>query len=255
MKELTVLNQSILAQQNHRPWPLPKAAWVMKQVWEELLFAHWAWPAEALRPLIPAALELDTWEGQAYIGVVPFRMSGVRPRGLPAVPWLSAFPELNVRTYVKAGGKAGVYFFSLEAGNPVAVWVARNFFHLPYYNAAMTCHAQADSSIQYHSQRQHRGAPGATFVGRYGPTGQPFAAKAGTLEHWLTARYALFTQNRQGQLLRGEIHHVDWPLQPAQAQIELNTMTDPLGLTLPPNEPHLLYVQRIEVLVWRLVQV
>lgn len=246
---------SLLQTTHHRPWPLPSTPWVMQQVWQELLFAHWPLPPALVRPLIPASLALDTWEGQAYIGVVPFRMSGVRPRALPAVPWLSAFPELNVRTYVHAGGKTGVYFFSLEAGNPIAVWLARNAFHLPYYNAAMICQRHADHSIDYTSQRTHRNGGQAAFRGRYQPVGEVFSASVGSLEHWLTSRYALFTSNRGGQLLRGEIHHVDWPLQPAQAHIDLNTMTHPLGITLPDIPPHLLYVNYLEVLVWRLVKV
>ena len=127
-----------LTETAHRPWPLPTGPWIMSQSWHDLLFAHWPIDASHLRPLIPAALEIDKFQGEAWIGVVPFRMSGVRLRATPALPTLSAFPELNVRTYVTHGGKPGVWFFSLDAANAIAVSVARAWFHLPYFNARMT---------------------------------------------------------------------------------------------------------------------
>ena len=106
----------------HRPWPLPSGPWVMKQIWHDLVFAHWPVANDALRGLVPQGLTLDTWGGQSWVAVTPFRMSGVRAPGLPALPGLSRFPELNVRTYVTYGGKPGVYFFSLDAANLPAVW-------------------------------------------------------------------------------------------------------------------------------------
>jgi uncharacterized protein YqjF (DUF2071 family) len=127
-----------LEQVAHRPWPLPPGGWVMAQIWHDLLFAHWPVPQAVLRPRIPAQLAVDTFDGQGWLGVVPFRMSGVRLRGTPRVPWLSAFPELNVRTYVVADGKPGVWFFSLDAGNAIAVAIARAWFHLPYFRARMS---------------------------------------------------------------------------------------------------------------------
>jgi uncharacterized protein len=130
-------NYGILAITDHRPWPMPASPWMMTQTWHDLLFAHWPIDRAALAAKIPAGLELDLFEGQGWLGVVPFHMSNVAPRGVPALPWISAFPELNVRTYVRAGGKAGVYFFSLDAANPVAVGVARTLLNLPYYSAAM----------------------------------------------------------------------------------------------------------------------
>ncbi len=126
--------------------------WIMAQSWHDLLFAHWKVDAAVLRPHVPAELEVDTFEGQSWLGVVPFRMSGVRLRWTPALPWLSAFLELNVRTYVTAQGKPGVWFFSLDAANPVAVAAARLSFHLPYFKARMTC-GDVDGWIQYQSER------------------------------------------------------------------------------------------------------
>ena len=235
----------------HRPYPPPSSPWVMAQSWRDLLFAHWPIPVEMMRRAVPEVLPLDAFDGQAWVGVVPFRMSGVRPRLFPSVPWLSAFPELNVRTYVTLGGKPGVFFFSLEAANPVAVEIARRLFHLPYFNARMSLR-EADGWIHYTSSRTHRGAQSAEFVGRYRPTAEVFQAKPGTLEHWLTERYSLYTLDGRGRVMRAEIHHAPWPLQKAEAEIEANTMTRPPSLPLPSAPPLLHFVRRLDVVVWPL---
>lgn len=224
---------------------------MVAQTWRDLLFAHWTVETEALRLLVPAGLELDTFEGQAWIGVVPFRMTGIRPRGLPPLPWLSAFPELNVRTYVTVGGKPGVCFFSLDAANPIAVAAARRWFHLPYMNAAMTCRADGDA-IEYSSRRTHRGAPAAEFRARYGPTGPVALAERGSLTHWLTERYCLYTTDTQKRVLRAEVHHEPWPLQPAAAEIAANTMASAAGIPLPNEPPLLHFARRLDVHIWSL---
>ena len=239
----------MLKQSSHRPWPAPKKPWVMSMQWHDLLFMHWPVAVEALRPLIPRALEIDTWTDTAWVGVVPFRMAGVRSRLGPALPWLSAFPELNVRTYVTIGGKPGVWFFSLDAGNPLAVEGARDFFHLNYYNAAMRCEAEGER-ICYQSQRTDRRAAGAALAVRYWPTGARYRAIPGTQEHWLTERYCLYAANRHGTIWRGDIHHQPWPLQPAAAEIGHNTMTAQIGLTLPAARPLLHFARRLDVLGW-----
>ena len=226
----------------------------MAQVWHDLLFAHWPVSVAQLRPLIPAGLQIDTYEGQAWIGVVPFRMSGIRPRLLPAVPWLSAFPELNVRTYVVADEKPGVWFFSLDAANVVAVAIARRWYLLPYFHARMSCRADGDSII-YSSQRIHRAAPSATFVGQYHPTSDIFHAQKGSLEYWLTERYCLYVADAQQHLYRGEIDHRPWPLQLATATIRENTMTLSLGIQLPEVPPLLHFARRQDVVVWQLAPV
>ena len=128
--------KAILQEVAHRPWPRPAGPWVMAQSWHDLLFAHWPVDSERVRPLVPDRLEIDSFDGQAWLAVVPFRMTGVRLCGTPAVPWLSAFPELNVRTYVKYGGKPGVWFFSLDAGNPLAVVIARAWFSPALFSRA-----------------------------------------------------------------------------------------------------------------------
>ena len=234
----------------HRPWGVPDGPWVMAQSWHELLFAHWAVPAEALRAKIPARLEIDTYEGQAWIGVVPFRMSGVRLRGTPALPGLSAFAELNVRTYVVADEKPGVWFFSLDAANGAAVAMARAWFHLPYFRAQMRCE-ERDGWVEYRSVRTHRGAKRGELQARYRPAGEAFRAKRGTLEHFLTERYCLYAADEKGRVRRGEIHHGPWPLQPAQAEFTQNTMADAAGIGLPSTKPLLQFSRRQDVVVWQ----
>src|SRR5580693_1769927 len=162
---------AILQETAHRPWPLPAGLWVMAQSWHDLLFAHWPVDARKLRALVPESLEIDQFEGQAWLAVVPFRMTGVRLRGTPAMPWLSSFPELNVRTYVTLGGKPGVWFFSLDAGNPLAVAIARSWFHLPYFRAQMFCE-ERDGWIYYRSERTHRDVPSGLLEARYRPVGE-----------------------------------------------------------------------------------
>jgi len=248
-----------LTETSHRPWLLPAGPWIMAQTWHDLLFAHWPIDASRLRPLIPAALDIDTYQGESWIGVVPFRMSGVRLRATPALPMLSAFPELNVRTYVAHNGKPGVWFFSLDAANAIAVCVARAWFHLPYFNARMRCENR-DGSIEYSSERIHRGATKAKLRMRYCPAGEVFHPQAGTLEHFLTERYCLYAADAKGQVSRGEIQHARWSLQPAQADFRENSLTNFLecgGAALPlrraqrPNLPLLHFARRQDVVVWR----
>ena len=208
-----------------------------------------------LAPTLPAGLALDTRDGAAWLGVVPFRMSGVRLRGLPALPGARAFPELNVRTYVVAGGRPGVWFHSLDAANPLAVAVARAWFHLPYVRAEMRCEAAGDGVV-YASRRTHRGAPPASFRARYGPTSAPRRARPGSLEHWLTERYCLYAASPRG-LLRGEIHHAPWPLQDARAEITEQTVAAAAGVDLaaPCAPPVLHFARRLDVVCWAPVRV
>jgi uncharacterized protein YqjF (DUF2071 family) len=238
---------------SHRPWPLPSGRWVMEQRWHDLLFAHWRVEKELLRQHVPSGLEIDTYQGQAWLGVVPFRMEGVKLSYRPAIPGTSRFPELNVRTYVKHGEKAGVWFFSLDAASRLAVTVARAWFHLPYFFAGMSC-VERDGWIEYASDRKQRGAPAAVLRGKYRPKGETFQAASGTLEQFLTERYCLYSADAEGNLKRGEIHHRPWNLQLAKAEISENSMTNRLGLTL--EAPELLHFsRRQDVLVWPLRRV
>jgi uncharacterized protein YqjF (DUF2071 family) len=228
----------------------------MAQTWEDLLFAHWPVDPDMLRPSIPRPLVLDTYEGQAWVGVVPFRISGLQLRQIPvSVPWLSSFPELNVRTYVSApdGEKPGVWFYSLEAANPLAVVMARLWYHLPYYAARMRCRrAGAGTEIHYRSHRIHPGAPPADFTARYSPTGPAFHAARGSLDHWLTARYCLYACDGQSRVWRGEIDHAPWPLQRAEAKLRFDSLTAQHGIPLPDTAPLLHFARYLTTRAWTL---
>ena len=221
----------------------------MAQRWEDLLFAHWPFPAETVRALVPPLLELDLWEGAAWVSVVPVVMRGVRVRGVPALPWLSEFPELNVRTYVTAGGKPGVWFFSLDAGNPLAVQAARRWFHLPYYNARMRTQCVGDV-VRYRSERTHSGAPPARFAATYRAEGYPFIAQPGSLDYFLVERYCLYSALPDGRPTRGEIHHPPWLLQPAAAEVRENSLLAAAGLPPPAGEPLLQMAADQRVVAW-----
>jgi uncharacterized protein YqjF (DUF2071 family) len=230
---------------------------LMHQSWRDLLFAHWPVVPEQLLPHVPAGLTLDRYEGQAWISVVPFRMTGVRLYRQPvAAPWLGAFPELNVRTYVTPvdGGKPGVLFFSLDAGNPLAVAAARRWFHLPYFYARMRLRHEGDA-IVYQSRRVHPGAPAALFDARYWPTGPPYTAPPGSLDDWLTARYCLYTTDRAGRLYRCDIAHQPWPLQPAEGVLRFNMLTRQHGIRLPDRPPLLQFARRLDIVAWPLIPV
>jgi uncharacterized protein YqjF (DUF2071 family) len=233
----------------HRPWPMPDGPWVMTQSWHDLLFAHWPVDADQLRSRMPPGLPLDLFEGQAWIGVVPFHMTNVAPRGVPALPWVSAFPELNVRTYVIVGAKPGVYFFSLDAGNPLAVTVARTMFNLPYYSATMSVERDGEW-VMYSSRRTSDKAAHAEFKARYRPIGPTCVARPGTLDHFLTERYCLYTVDDSFHLHRLEIHHPPWPLQAAEAAIDVNTMTEAADIRLPSMAPVLHFARRQDMVAW-----
>lgn len=244
-----------LVQTDHRPWPLPRGPWAMTQTWHDLLFAHWPVDAAALARAcaLPDELELDTFDGRAWLGIVPFRMSGVRLRALPPVPGAHAFPELNVRTYVRQRARPhdrpGVWFLSLDAASAVAVAAARVWFALPYYRARMSCTSSGEG-IAYASERSDdRGAPSLLAL-EYEPCGPIERARPGSFESYATDRYCLYARTRTGRLLRSEIHHVPWPLQPARARWSANTAARAHGLELPAQPPHLAFARRIEVAIW-----
>lgn len=233
---------------SHRPWPVPDRPWVIRMRWRELLFAHWPVDPARLRPHIPIRLELDTRDGQAWLGVVPFLMD-IRPRMTPPVPprW-TRFLELNLRTYVTCEGKPGVWFFSLDAQRRLAVRIARRIFHLPYFDARMSIERDADA-ITFSSRRTHHGAPPARFEARYHPLGPAAPATPGSLDHFLTERYCLYAGDDRGRLWRGEIDHGPWPLQPAAWQVRELDMTRLIDVPLV-GEPRLHYVRSIDVRAW-----
>jgi uncharacterized protein len=247
---MSTMVEDPLAEVVHRPWPLPRGPWVMAQRWSNLLFMHRPAKVDALRALVPPALTLDLYEGAPWVSVTPFYLSHLRARGMPRLPFASEFPELNVRTYVTYGGKPGVYFFSLDAGSSLAVHGARMLYHLPYFRASMSVREGRDGTIHYRSRRTHRAAPPAELGARYRPSGALTHSKPGTLDHWLTERYCLYSLDPSRRVHRAEIHHHQWALQPAEVEIERDTMAAAAGLDLPAAPLRLSFSRRIDVLVW-----
>lgn len=239
-----------LTRLDHRPWPLPAGPWTWRQRWLDLLFAHWPLPAEALQRYVPAPLRVQEFEGTSWVGVVPFRMAGVMRRGLPDLPGISAFPELNVRLYVEHEGKPGVWFLSLDATNPLAVWTARRFFHLPYHRARIDLRPDWEG----HRFIARRTPEGPAFDAAYRPVSAPYESRPGTLEHWLTERYCLYARAPGGEILRTDVHHVPWPLQRAEVDLTENTYLASHGLPLD-GPPALVHVSKgVDVVVWDAVR-
>jgi uncharacterized protein YqjF (DUF2071 family) len=218
----------------------PQRAPIMHQTWGKLLFLHWSMAPAALRRLVPESLEIDTFEGEAWVGVTPFTMWGVRPAFLPAMPLLSRTHELNVRTYVHRDGVPGVWFLSLEAANPMAVLGARIGFHLPYFQARMKLEEEGES-IRYSSHRTHPGAPPADFEVAWRRGGPLPAAEPGTREFFLIERYCLYSEYR-ARLSRCRIYHRPWPLRVARLDSLSSTLLEAHGLATQPREP-LLHAQ------------
>ncbi len=219
----------------------------MFQSWQALLFAHWPVAPAELRHHLPKEVELEEHGGSAWVGLTPFRVSGLRGRLLPPIPGTATFPEMNLRTYVRVGDKPGIFFFSLDAGNRAAVLGARLGYRLPYFPAEMEIQ---ESGGWYRFRSRRRSGGDAEFRGAYRPTGDVFHASPGSLEYFLTERYALYTRAAGGLLLRGDIHHAPWPLQPAELTIEMNSVPAAHGLPVegPPSLLH--FSQRQDTLIW-----
>ena len=235
----------------------PAGRAVMHQRWEDLLFLHWEVAADAIARLLPAGLEVDEFEGRAFVGLVPFAMAGVRPAGLPSVRWLSDFCETNVRTYVRTpSGDPGVWFFSLDAANPVAAFLGRAWFRLPYYHARMTLGARESAGIRslaYESRRLRPATPPASARIRAEVAGPPAPAAPGSLEFFLAERYLLYARGRRpGQLLRGRVHHSPYPLQPARLVELEETALQAAGVDRPAAAPLAHYARRVVVEVFGL---
>jgi uncharacterized protein YqjF (DUF2071 family) len=220
-----------LERKGHRPWPVPGDDWLMGQTWRDLLFAHWRVDEDELRPHVPQSLELETFDGSAWIGVTPFRLSALRLRGLPPLPGVSTFVELNCRTYVRTGDRPGIWFFSLDASSRFFVEAAKHLYKLPYRYRRL----ELDRG-RFHAEH---------FTAEYAPEGAVFQAKPGTLEHFLTERYCLYADDGRA---RGQIHHRPWPLQEAVAEVFVDGIA-PVPLR---GAPLCHYAGRQDVVVWPL---
>lgn len=239
----------------HRPYPLPAGMWRMRQRWRDLLFAHWPSPAAEMQALLPAGLEVDTYDGFAWAGVVPFWMDEVQVRyagqHTAGFPTTETFPELNLRTYVRSRktGRAGVFFFSLDCTSWLAVAGARTLFHLPYFPAAMR-RESVGPCVEYSSKRLLT-SQSVRFDATYRTLGETIPREPGSLAEFLTERYRLFTES-SGRLLVGEIHHELWPLEQAEAEIRVDEVPAAHGITLPQRAPVLYFSRALQVTIWGL---
>lgn len=208
----------------------PGGSHVGRQRWNDLLFLHWKVDPQIVQSTLPPGLTADTFDDAAYIGIVPFFMQRVRPRWLPPVPWLSWFMELNVRTYVHDSlGRPGVYFYSLDCNQPVAVWIARKIFRLPYFHARMSS-TRANDRVDYSCGRFGAKEESADFS--WSPLGVSREAEVGSLEFFLVERYFLFTQGRGGQLFSGQVHHRPYRIRSAAVSRHSVTPAQQAGFEL-----------------------
>lgn len=226
---------------------------VMRQHWRTLLFLHWECPIAALRPLVPSPLEIDEHEGKAYIGLVPFTMRHVRPIWAPSVPWLSFFHETNVRTYVRHRGEPGVWFFSLDAANPIASALGRSWFRLPYHWARMSLKREAgpEGRIDYQTRRRLVSEPSPGCRVSWRPKGPTWRAQPETLEFFLIERYLLFAE-RGGRIHRGQVHHSPYPVRDAELIECRQNLIEAAGLPSPQGAPMAHCVDGVEVDIFRL---
>lgn len=242
------MSHPALKKQSHRPWSIPAGPWKWRQSWLDLLFAHWPVPANVLKSLVPEPLNIQEFDGTSWIGIVPFRMEGVMLRPFPDLPGISSFYELNVRLYVEYNDKPGIWFLSLDATNSLAVWAARLFFYLPYYNADINM-SKESGQFHYTLHRKEESMP-VDFDALYEPDSEPYHAEPGSLEYFLTERYCLYAESPRGDIYRCEIHHPPWPLQEAKAEIHTNELAEPFDIPLPDTSPLLHFSPRQDVIIW-----
>jgi uncharacterized protein len=236
----------------HRPYSIPPRPWVGGQTWEHLLFAHWSVDPSAMARVIPPGLELDLFDGRAWIAVTPFLLRGLRPRFLPSIPGVNPFLETNVRTYVRRGGRGGIYFFSLDATSRAAVNGARILNDLPYRHARGRIRV-AGGAVSYMLRRTDRRHGAASLDTSYGPRGRAAEPMPGSLEHFLVERYCLFAVPESGEIIRTDIHHRPWRIHPAHGEVRQSGLV-PAPLE-PLTDPPLLHVaRRQDVVVWRPVR-
>ena len=233
---------------------------LLRQDWHHLLFLHWEVPPRALQPLVAPELTIDTFDGKAYVGLVPFTLSGVRPVMTPPLPWISSFHEINVRTYVHWNGRdPGVWFFSLDASSAIAVAAARAAYHLPYFHAAMEFLVSTDTPprIDAESRRDDpHGASPATARIRYTPMdGFVRHAAPGTIEHFLMERYILYTADDEHRLCRARVAHQPYPIQRADVLECEETMIWAAGIKRPDSAPLRHYASDVNVKIHALERI
>ncbi|WP_058095525.1 YqjF family protein [Alicyclobacillus hesperidum] len=231
---------------------LYRVSWVMEQTWQHLLFAHWPVAARHIQPLLPVGLEVDTYDGTAWVSAIPFYVTRMHLRGLPALPGLADFPECNLRTYVTYRGTPGVYFFRLDAGHVFVPSLGRIGFHVPYQYARFYFSSTHQQTIcRFHANGHlHRGGLACTYQPI--PTAEPFTPSGGSLEAWLVNRFHLFTYWHE-RLWRGDLAHSPWQLRKARWRLEHNSLFTPFGFAPLAPEPLLFTAQPITARIWPLI--
>lgn len=235
------LYKNILISTQHREYPPPNEFWIMTQQWNHLLFMHQPFPEDMIKALLPEGLELDTYEGRAWISIIPFKVTGMRMRYMPPPPFISSYLELNVRTYVKRQGIPGVYFFSLDAEKILTVLGAR-IVTLPYFHAQINMKREKDT---FYFESIRKGNSEAIFKGSYHPISEP----KHSLSYWLLERYALWTY-KYDSLFRADIHHTQWKVQDAEAVIKNENMFPSLPDTNKMEKPIFHYAFSKRTLFW-----
>ncbi|MBA2175100.1 DUF2071 domain-containing protein [Halobacillus locisalis] len=223
-------------------------SWIMHQTWEELVFMHWPVSVDLLRPHIPETFEIDTYDGTAWIAIVPFRMNDIRFRGMPSVPLGNQLLELNVRTYVSYNGEPGVYFVTLDANHPLGIFLARTVFGLPYVHANMRMD-QTDEIFHFTSRRTHSGYAPAHFHASFKTISPPVPSQPGSLLYWLTERYALWVI-RGSSIYKGPIYHRNWSLQKAESEVYINQLTDFLPASVFESKPMTYYSKSLDTYIF-----
>ncbi len=246
--------QQFQLRKSYRPLPLPSGRWALAQRWNDLLFAHWPVPVAKVAALLPNWLEVDTFHGSAWLGAIPFQLDHLKIRGLPSLPAIPRFPDLCLCTYVrdKFTRTPGIYCFSRDASNWLAVLAARAFLNLPYHWSNMRMEQRADREFAFYSQRRFSNGEGV-FNARYrglGPASHIAENLPGTLEHFVTERSCLFSTDRAGRPVRSNLHYVPAPLEAAEADIERNNLAASIGLSLPKSTPILHYSRHLAVYLW-----
>lgn len=222
--------------------------WVLFMTWRNLMFASWRIPVETLRPHVPPELEIDTFDGTAWITLVPMAVTDMHWRGIEPIPGMEAFRELNLRTYVKGKDRPGVYFLSIDCPAAFSDWIARHFFGVPYYEAQIATYTDA-TSFHFASERTQKGQPPASLFTTFRPLGDGAAPAPGSLEAFLVERYSLYFVGKS-EVWRGDIHHDEWLLQHAEADLEVNTVSSAAGIVLGPKPDHAAFVVRTDTLIY-----
>ncbi|QJX81113.1 YqjF family protein [Priestia megaterium] len=220
----------------YRSYPLASKYWIMRQTWRNLLFLHWPIPLKKLRPYVPSSLQIDTFNGSAWIGVILFVLEGIYPRGISSISLTPKFPEINVRTYVKRDGKPGIYFMSIDVGNWASLNIAKRWYRLPYHSAQISFRKEGQTFYCQSTRKGNTNSP-ISFKGKYAPVSEVYFSKEGTLDHWLTERYCLYSSNNGANIYSGEILHQPWPLQKAEIEIFRNNLFIPFHFNLSEVEP------------------